>query len=83
MLLLRSPGSAECKAVGQTIVIKIRDGWVEVDGSRDGVEERDTILVGDFYKVGTKMTPHFRDRIDVFGLRNSTIDPDSSDRDEQ
>jgi len=34
-------------------------------GSRDGVEERGTVLVRGFYKAGTKMTPHFRDGIGV------------------
>ena len=48
-------------------------------GSRDGVEERDTVLVRGFYKTGTKTTPRFRDRIGVFGSRNGTLDPDFCD----
>jgi len=35
--------------------------------------------VRDFYKAGTKMTPHFRDGIDVSGSRNDTLDPDFCD----
>ena len=45
-------------------------------GLRNGVEERDTVLVRSFYKAGTKMTPRFRDGIDVSGSRNDTLDPD-------
>jgi len=45
-------------------------------GLRDGVEERDTVLVRGFYKVGTKMTLHFQDEIGVSGSRNGTLDPD-------
>ena len=48
-------------------------------GSRDGVEERDTVLVRGFYKMGTKTTPRFRDGIGVFGSRNGTLDPESCD----
>ena len=48
-------------------------------GSRDGIEERDTILVRGFYKAGTKMTPRFRDGIGVSGSRNGTLDPDFCD----
>jgi len=48
-------------------------------GSRDGVEERDTILVRDFYKTGTKTTLYFQDGIGVSGSRNSTLDPESCD----
>ena len=44
-------------------------------GSRDGVEERGTILMRGFYKAGTKMTPRFRDGIGVPGSRNGTLDP--------
>jgi hypothetical protein len=47
-------------------------------GSRDGVEERGTVLVRG-YKAGTKMTPHFRDGIGVPGSRNGTLDPDFFD----
>ena len=47
-------------------------------GSRDGVEERDTVLMRGFYKAGTKMTPRFRDGIDVSGSRNGTLNPDFS-----
>jgi len=45
-------------------------------GLRDRVEERDTVFVRGFYKVGTKMTPHFQDEIGVSGSRNGTLDPD-------
>jgi len=48
--------------------------------SRDGVEERDTVLMRGFYKAGTKMTPHFRDRIGVSGSRNGTLDPESREQ---
>jgi len=48
-------------------------------GSRDGVEERGTVLVRGFYKAGTKMTPRFRDGIGVPGSRNGTLDPDFCD----
>ena len=50
-------------------------------GSRDGVEKRDTILVRDFYKAGTKMHPYFRDGISVSRSRNGTLDPKSYDYD--
>jgi len=43
--------------------------------SRDGVEERDTVLVRGFYTAGTKTTPSFRDGIGASGSRNGTLDP--------
>ena len=45
--------------------------------SRDGVEERDTVLVRGFYTAGTKTTPSFRDGIGASGSRNGTLDPES------
>ena len=48
-------------------------------GSRDGVEEQDTVLVRGFYKAETKTTPRFWDGIDVSGSRNGTLDPESCD----
>ena len=48
-------------------------------GSRDGVEERDTVLVRGFCKAGTKKTLRFWDRISVSGSRNGTLDPESCD----
>ena len=48
-------------------------------GSRDGVEEQDTVLMRGFYKTGTKMTLHFRVGIGVFGSRNGTLDSESCD----
>jgi len=47
--------------------------------SRDGVEERDTVLVRGFYTAGTKTTPSFRDGIGASGSRNGTLDPESCD----
>ena len=47
--------------------------------SRDGVEERDTVLMRGFYKARTKTTPRFRDGISVSGSRNGTLDPESCD----
>ena len=47
-------------------------------GSRDGVEEQDTVLVRGFYKAETKTTPCFWDGIDVSGSRNGTLNPDFS-----
>jgi len=48
-------------------------------GSRDMVEERDTVLVRGFYKAEMKMTSRFRDGIGVFVMRNGTLDPDLCD----
>ncbi len=48
-------------------------------GSRNGVEERDTLLARGFYKVGTKMTPRFRDGDGVPGSRIAATDPVSCD----
>ena len=48
-------------------------------GSRDGVEEQDTVFVRSFYKAETKMIPCFRNGIDVSGSRNDTLDPDFCD----
>ena len=48
-------------------------------GSRDGIEEQDTILVRGFYKAGTKMTPHFQNGIVVSESRNDTLDLDFYD----
>ena len=45
-------------------------------GSKNRVEKRGMVLVRGFYKVGTKMTPHFQDEIGVSGSRNGTLDPD-------
>ena len=48
-------------------------------GSRDVVDERDTVLVRCFYRAGTKMSPRFMDGIGVSGLRNATLDPNFCD----
>ena len=48
-------------------------------GSRDGVEEQDTVFVRSFYKAETKMTSRFRNGIDVSGSRNGTLKPDFCD----
>ena len=48
-------------------------------GLRNGVKERDTVLVRGFYKAGTKTTPCFRDGIVVSRSRNGTLDPESCD----
>ena len=48
-------------------------------GSKNRVEKRGMVLVRGFYKVGTKMTPHFRDGINVSGSRNGTFDPNFCD----
>jgi hypothetical protein len=48
-------------------------------GSRNGVEERGTLPVRNFYMVETKMTPHIRVGDDVSGSRVATTVPVSCD----
>jgi hypothetical protein len=48
-------------------------------GSRNGIEERDTLFVRGFYKLGTKMTPRFRDGDGIPGSRIAATDPVSCD----
>ena len=50
-------------------------------GSRDGIEERDMVLMRGFYKAGTETTPRFRDGIGVSRSRNGTLDHESCDYD--